>query len=51
MVVLKEAVDSLMYELDRVSVMVVGKRALIPIVKSLAESKNGKMGEVYGNGN
>ena len=36
MVVLKDAIDSLMYEVDRVLVMVAGKRDLILIVKGLA---------------
>ena len=42
MVVLKDAIDSLMYEVDRVSVMVIGKRALIPIFKCLANQKSGR---------
>ena len=40
MVVLREAMDSLMYEVDRVSAMIVGKSALIPIVKSLGKPKS-----------
>ena len=42
MVVLKDAIDSLMYEVDRVSIMVARKRALIPIVKCLANQKSGR---------
>ena len=43
MVVRKDAMDSLMYAVERVSVMVARKRALIPIVKSLIiEGSNGK---------
>ena len=35
--------DLLMYEVDRVSAMIVGKRALIPIVKSFGKTeKEGK---------
>ena len=40
--------DSLMYEVDRVSVMITGKRALIPIVKSLAKPENGRKEEDNG---
>ena len=46
-----EAMDSLMYEVDCVSVMVTGKRDLIPIVKSLAKSENGRKEEDDGYGN
>ena len=31
-----------MYEVDRVSIMVTGKRALVPIVKCLANQKGGR---------
>ena len=31
-----------MYEMDRVSVMVIGKRALIPIFKCSANQKSGR---------
>ena len=50
MVVLKVAMDSLMYEVDCVSIMVIGKRALIPIVKSLAKPENGRKEEDDGYG-
>ena len=31
--------DSLMYEVDRVSTMIAGTRAMIPIVKGLGKTK------------
>ena len=40
--------DSLMYGVDRVSVMIAGKRALIPNVKSLAKPENGRKEEDNG---
>ena len=45
MVIRKDAIDSLMYVVDRVSVMVIGKKTLIPIVKCLVNQKDCKNGK------